>query len=409
MPREPRPAVLRIPQEAIDQLAALVSVYHRLQKNAGAGAPVRPGCDDDITALETRLNTPSEIWWTHLITAEMCVTEVSSDALVRSRVPGWRRRMQEVIGDARYAQYIGGAPNPQSAKIDDVRADLSQCIGTVYYFYSSYGVAARSRSNVTRDTFGVALRILLVQSLVAGLFALHSIVSWWPSIPLKIFVGFELVLATSAVAVLGSVVSVQLRLQDPKVEVDPFYRYIQTSSDRLSIAVVSPLFAAVFGIMMFLLIASGLSGGKAFPLLDHLISANPSLPDVSLLLVYGFIAGFAERLVPDALSRFAQRTLESLSGAGAPPTPPPPASTLMVSVPSMTLAPNDTRTFTATVPGGKDDIMASSGASAVATVDTDAKKPPGPVTFTVKAVSSGHTTITVTSGKQTATVQIDVS
>jgi len=60
--------------------------------------------------------------------------------------------MREVMGEARYAAYILDAPHlDATVKTDILRAGLSECIRSVYYFYGAYGVGARSRSDVTNS------------------------------------------------------------------------------------------------------------------------------------------------------------------------------------------------------------------------------------------------------------------
>lgn len=406
-------AKLALPPEAVAQLKALIEAYGRRKADLAAAAPTVKGTDDEIGLIKERVADPkATLWWTDLISAELCYIEILDEASLRARVGGWRRRMQETVGDARYALYSAIAPDPKTAPVADVRADLAECIRAVYYFYSSYGVAARSRRDVTKQTFLVALAILGIQAVIAVLLAIHPTWSWWPALSEPTIIGLELLVGTSAAAVLGSMVSVQARLQDPKVEVDPFYRYVQTHADRLSIAVVSPIFAGVFGLVIYALIASGLSGGKAFPRFDKLIAPNPPLADVTLLLLYGFLAGFAERLVPDALTRIAARALSSLAGPAQPMQPGAPQSGPKISVvpPSISLKAGENQPFTASFPGGKDDITARSENSAIVTVTGDpaAQKAPGPVTFMVTAVRAGETTITVTSGAERATVQVAV-
>lgn len=128
-------------------------------------------------------------------------------------------------------------------------------------------------------------------------------------------------LATSFFAVLGAVVSVQRRLQDPQVISDPYYQYIQTSADWFGIAVTSPIFGAVFGLIMYGLLQSSLISTK-FVMFD---GARPkSVGDAAALFVLGFAAGFAEQLIPDAINRIASRALGGVSSGVAPAGPPPP-------------------------------------------------------------------------------------
>ncbi len=96
------------------------------------------------------------------------------------------------------------------------------------------------------------------------------------------------------------------------------YRYIQTTGDWFSTAFVSPVFAAIFGVVMYALLASQLFGYK-------LITIKPDwTPDggvnEAVLIILGFVAGFAEQLIPDALTRIAARALGTVSEGAPVPT-----------------------------------------------------------------------------------------
>jgi hypothetical protein len=402
-------AKLALPPEALSLFRGLLETYDRIKANAGA--PNRPGTNAEVEILRNRLDDPSALWWTDLEQAEICVIDVTEEADLRARLAGWQRRFQEVLGDARQDSDAGF--DAKTSPIETVRAKLEECVHSVYYFYGAYGVAARSRSDVTKQTLGVSAVIIALEIIVAILVAVFgpNFVQLY-KLQAYTITGIEFFIAASAMAVVGSAVSVQARLQDPSVQVDPFYRYIQTRADRLSIAVVSPLFAAIFGGVIFGLMASGLTGGNAFPHVSALMSDKPPIGDVALLLIYGFIAGFAERLVPDALTRIASTTIASITGGTSGQNIPgasPSAPSIKLSIPSIAIATGQQATFTATVIGAKDDVAAQSSNAAVATVDPGTQKGPGPVTFTVRGLTAGVATISLKSGTSTATLSVTVT
>lgn len=305
-----------LPEEAIAHLRAIIDAYHRMRASAAGD---HPGEDTEIASLEKRFTEqPNTLWWTDIAQAELCTVPLLSDSEARARISGWRRRLREVAGESRYSQYVTGA-SPTNASAEDVRADLSECVRSVYYFYGAYGIAARSQTRVTRSMFVIALIILAAEAIIGyGLSVLTGA---------KDIIEFALV--TSFFAILGSIVSVQRRLQDPNISVDPIYQYIQNTADRLSIALVSPLFGAIFGLIMYGLIRSQL-------VLASLVKFSGAAPqtdaDAALLFVMGFAAGFAEQLIPDAINRIAARALSTVVGptnpASQPSSPPPsPATT----------------------------------------------------------------------------------
>jgi len=301
----------RLPEEAIDEMQRLIESYARL-KSAATGQ--HAGADEEIGRLQSRLDHHT-VKWSDLGQAELCTIELLGDDDVRARLASWRRRMHEIIGDARYASYIATSSDPKTAGPAVLRADLAECIGTVSYFYGAYGVAARSRAEVTAALIRFAALVLGAQSVLCVLVALA------PRAHLALpVVALEYLVATSAAAVIGSVISVQRRLQDPRVEVDPFYRFIQTNADRFGIAFVSVLFGAIFGLAVYALLLSGLIAGPEFPKIDPRTGIPQNPQQVTLLLVYGFLAGFAEQLGPDALTRIAARTVTGIIGAPASPS-----------------------------------------------------------------------------------------
>jgi hypothetical protein len=303
----------QLPQEACYQLRSLIETYER----AIAGGAPRPGSDAEIARLRDRLeNSPADLWWSDVVQAELILIEMLPPETIAARLRSWRRRFREVAGEGRYALYEASAPIIDAAGVsaEVLRADLMECVRGVYYFYSVYGLAARSRSDVTKQTVSVAFVILLIESIVAIILSAArpafwpASIPWWPTsfhAPRTIVIYLFL---ASACAVLGSVVSVQRRLQDPAVDVDPTYRYVQMKADRLSVAFVSPFFGAIFGLVAYALLLSGLvSGGAIIPAFSG--GVPNAAKDIALTLLYAFVAGFSEQLVPDALNRIAAKAL----------------------------------------------------------------------------------------------------
>ncbi len=321
----------KLPREALQRFDSILDEYDR----AAEDAPKRDPGDDLVMGELRKRRTQDEdsICWSDIALAEQCAADMLPKEQIRARLDGWRRRLQEVAGRDRYASYLNTATGPTETDENKLRADLNECMRAVYYFYSSYGIAALSRNKVTESLFRAALLVIAAELFILWLLyvAPNNLIS--PGA----FDLVEWVVATSIAGVLGSVVSVQRRLQDPSTaSVDPLYRYITTTADWFGTAVVSPISGAIFGALMYALLASKLFAGS---LINFNVPPSNATPqqiattfltpkmqtDGAVLLVLGFISGFAEQLIPDALTRIASRALggsEAATTTSAPLTPP---------------------------------------------------------------------------------------
>jgi hypothetical protein len=131
----------------------------------------------------------------------------------------------------------------------------------------------------------------------------------------------------------GGFVSVMQRLQ--RQDCTRLTRLIELTYGRYGIMLAS-VNGSVFAVLLYVLFATGVMQGDLFPKLfpvfvpevagvfptgitfRHFLDlVRPqTVGDLALILVWSFVAGFAERLVPDALGRFA---------IAAPPSGPTPA------------------------------------------------------------------------------------
>ena len=84
------------------------------------------------------------------------------------------------------------------------------------------------------------------------------------------------------------------------------------------------------GCVLYFLVRSGLLGGEAFPKIDDLVKGD--FKNLALLIIWSFIAGFSEKLIPGILEKHASRVLDKTPPdlgrfrpdrpEGAPPPPP---------------------------------------------------------------------------------------
>ena len=136
------------------------------------------------------------------------------------------------------------------------------------------------------------------------------------------------VIAVMITGATGGFISLCRRIYEANPGPDPEASCRILRSDRSSL-VAKPLFGAVFALVLYLLFLGGIVSGSLFPapslgpnniqvnFQSFLTGAVWAVPgDFAKLLVWCFIAGFAERFVPDILGRLgSNNTIEPTAGS----------------------------------------------------------------------------------------------
>ena len=270
---------------------------------------------------------PPDLTWSQLYTIEAAILKVEPAQNLSRIAWRWRLRFRNIAGPLAYQTYLdSNPPDPATATPDALRADLSSLVAELHYRYLL--VPAREE---TRDQFykwsliGIAVALALIGGTVV-------VKGTNPNIPIIAMVMFS--------GLVGGLVSVQQRLQSLP-DGDPLFGALQISSSKWSIF-LAPFLGAIFAIVLYLLFVADLVSGGLFPKIitamphtgatggidfEHFLT--PTGPDGGAswakLLVWSFIAGFAERLVPDILNKLVERAQAMPFGAGAvmPRTVPP--------------------------------------------------------------------------------------
>jgi len=260
----------------------------------------------------------------------------------------------------------------QSAEIVQrvLRADIRYLLNKFYLYYAMLPMRECVRDQLTTKALTVTLLIL-------GVFAVLLLLSFGGGLLLKQWYGgitAALGLTVGSVVFFGTVggcVSMLQRIQSAPTEGDALFNLAALNNGWRGLS-LSPIYGAIFALLLFIMFASGIMQGSIFPKIETaagseilvdvkemtpaapLPAASPSatpeagaspspaatatptpsdtqrtgvlqLKDFlkqtgpkdgvsfALLMIWSFIAGFAERLVPDTLNRLVTKN-EAIQG-----------------------------------------------------------------------------------------------
>jgi hypothetical protein len=225
------------------------------------------------------------------------------------------------------------------AEESSLRADLQVLLQETYW-----ALRLRTAWEARRNWFSIVFKKGYLWTLAIGTLLVYGLVfAPEPKDP-RLF-AFATFFAVALAGTLGGFISMLQRLQSLP-EADPKERLIELIYGRASILWQSLLSGASFALVLMLLFVGGLVSGQLFPkfensegssFIDLLMAVPTHGVEFAKLLVWSFIAGFAERFVPDLLDRFTaqaanatnqqqQQQTPQQQTAPMPPPPPPNAS-----------------------------------------------------------------------------------
>lgn len=255
---------------------------------------------------------------------------------------------------------------PESAEIIHriLQADIRYLLSKFYLYYSMLPMREALREQLTNR----ALRITLI---ILAIIVVLIVLNVGGSLILKTYGGFitgafGLTVASVAVAgIVGGCVSMLQRIQSAPTEGDALFNLAALNNGWRGLS-LSPLYGAIFASLLFVLFAAKILEGSVFPRIEtangqEIVAVMPGTTaaeategatneaekpvptptptqtqitgvlqvndflkqtgpkdgiSFALLMIWSFIAGFAERLVPDTLNRLVAKT-EAIQGTNA--------------------------------------------------------------------------------------------
>lgn len=258
--------------------------------------------------------------WRDIYYFDLLLTRLMPEGRLRRCIWSLRARYKEVAGQREFENYLSSKPPDAATGAEpELRNDAEFLLRQMHLRYAMAPLRSDIREWISKLAAGCILGALffLVASTFVTLLAPASTNPFRP--PALLVVLFS--------GMLGGFVSVQQRFQSFTNEGDPIYNISELIHGRSSIY-LAPVSGAVFAMVLFLMFLGGLLGGSLFPMFPSVLNTQDSinvpsfmsvftdaapqgLIDYAKLIVWSFLAGFAERLVPDALSRVVQKAQQA--------------------------------------------------------------------------------------------------
>jgi len=259
--------------------------------------------EESRAVLDLLLEIPSaKFTWGQFATLDGALIDLVPINALRRSVWWWRLRYQQAVSPEIYSAYLNsGPPDPVTCSDEDLRADVGIVVSAVHQ--TDIGFAAKALSELlTSYLLGISVYITLCLLILptVGFPIDDSIV--------VLFAGWT-----------GGVFSSQQRLLADQLA---DLRRSKLVSRLFQSAVLSPASGAVFAVILYLFFVAGLLKGAFFPQVYIPTDAGASFSalirctaptdvgELAKLIIWSFIAGFLERLVPDKIDALVGKTTE---------------------------------------------------------------------------------------------------
>lgn len=283
--------------------------------------------------IEKAAQRPYGITWGDIFLLENLILSHQADDTIMRNAWIQRERFREMAGPRMYERYLAsGVPTETDTpqKMGLLRADLSRLLDFLHWYYELISIRERSRKNLTIQCicWVIIYTVVLTFSLISLRAHNHNFIA--------------LLVCVVYFGIIGGFVSSQRRMENIPCDGDPLIGVFGFNNANYYLW-LSPLLGAIFAGVLTLFLMGGIVQGTVFPTfvkvavdkpesgscadgakctrspsdcvepVGHSIfsQARVMLPDrpedYAKLFIWCFLAGFAERLVPDSLDRLASK------------------------------------------------------------------------------------------------------
>lgn len=292
----------------------LVAVYVNLNS-----ADVRA----DTVILKSR-ERPDDLTWGDVFLLESLVFALQPPEVIERSAWILRERFREISCASFFGRYTSSTI-PHDCDTDQKRsllkADLTRILDILHWYYSLIPIRERIRKSLTVTCIVLVCVYTSVLAFILMWCRWHSY-SYLAVLVLVVYSG-----------VIGGFVSSQRRMQGLPTDGDPLISIFGLDNAGYYLW-LSPLLGAIFAVVLMMMFVGGMLKGAIFPEFLHVVASRPGLSffdtvwgtlpvdseNYGKLLVWSFLAGFAERLVPDSLDRLSSKldTHQQLSTPAQP-------------------------------------------------------------------------------------------
>jgi hypothetical protein len=286
--------------------AHVLAEYELLRADGDVPAKIRQIVDKK----ENDPPTPGDLYL-----LEKYVIYKQPEPVVRARLSGLRLSYRDIVGTNAYAQYLeSGQASQTSSSLETVRADAGRLLDALHWAYAMVPACEQTRTDILRKivqemfvSVGIGLVVLL-----AAFFMGQTMVA---AIVLVMLMG-----------ALGGFLSVQQRIAKISTDQDPILTMFQLQKGLFAVR-LAPLTGALCALVLLLIFQADLLTGALFPDMKKLLfrlgtlqtptgvfTGGDNAIQFAKLLVWCFIAGFAERFVPDTLNKLVSKQEQPEAG-----------------------------------------------------------------------------------------------
>ena len=256
-----------------------------------------------IKEAVAKRNKRCETHWSDIYLVEKFVLSKQKKEVIKARLPGLRQCYRQIVGSDAYEEYLqSGEAASLDGSAEELQTDAEQLLDALHWSYAMAPEWEKLRTKcLKRISLGIGIAVALMGTAAVIAYFLNDR-----------FVAA--IILMSLMGALGGFVSVQQRIEKISTGQDPILTMFQLKDGWFAVH-LAPLTGALFALVLFLIFDGGLIRGSIFPDVNQIFQLSG---EFGKLLVWGFIAGFAERLVPDTLDNLVSKRGDSTSAKGGP-------------------------------------------------------------------------------------------